>query len=100
MTWVDLGPADLEDGEMRDAVAGSTHLGLARTGDTWTAFDLWCTHADCPLTDGSLEDGAVRCACHGALFALAGGAVLEGPAELPLRVYPTRVRNGRVEADL
>ena len=43
MSWVDLGPADLADGELRDAVVGGTHLGLARIGETWVAFDVWCT---------------------------------------------------------
>lgn len=100
MSWADLGPADLPDGGMRDAVVGSTHLGIARSGELWVAFDVWCTHADCLLTEGLLEDAAVRCACHGALFALPTGDVLEGPAVAPLRTYPTRVVEGRVEADL
>ena len=100
MSWVDLGPADLADGDLRDAVVGDTHLGVARVGETWVAFDVWCTHAECPLTDGWLEGAAVRCACHGALFALPGGEVLEGPAEMPIRTYPTRLVAGRVEADL
>jgi len=100
MTWVDVGPADLEDGDLREAVAGDLHLCVARRGDGWFAFETWCTHAECPLSDGWLEEDAVRCACHGALFSLAGGEPLEGPAEDPIRVFPAREAGGRVEADL
>jgi 3-phenylpropionate/trans-cinnamate dioxygenase ferredoxin component len=63
------------------------------------AFDPWCTHADCPLTDGWIEDGGVRCACHGALFDLGDGAVREGPADRPMGLYPVRVVGGRLELE-
>ena len=35
-----------------------------------------------------------------ALFELASGAVREGPADEPLRTYPTRVVDGRVEVEV
>jgi 3-phenylpropionate/trans-cinnamate dioxygenase ferredoxin subunit len=98
MSWVDLGPADLADGALRDAHAGGVHLGLARLGVDYVAFDVWCTHAGCPLTDGWLERRALRCACHGALFELPSGSVLEPPATEPLAIFETRVVGERVEA--
>ena len=78
----------------RDAIA------LARVGGAWHAVETWCTHAECPLSDGWVEGGAIRCACHGSLFDLATGDVLEGPAEEPVRVFPTRVAGDRVEIEL
>ncbi len=100
MTWHDAGDAGLPDGSVVEVSADSTFVALARVGDTWHAVDLWCTHAECPLSDGWVEDGALRCACHGALFDLATGRPLEGPAEAPVRVYSTRVRQGRVEVEV
>lgn len=98
---LDLGPADLGEGELRDAHAGGLDLAVARTAAGYVAFEAWCTHADCPLTDGWLEGEAVRCACHGALFSLPGGAAIEGPATEPIRVFPVRVTAaGRLEADI
>ena len=97
MIWVDVCAADLGDGELRDVVVGSLQLGVARAGVTWYAFEVWCTHAECPLTDGWLEGDSVRCACHGALFDLGSGLPLEGPAEDPIRVFGVRERAGRVE---
>ena len=100
MSWVDLSAADFEDGELRDVVSGDLHLGVTRVGDSWHAFEVWCTHAECPLTDGWLEGNAVRCACHGALFDLATGEPLDGPAEDPIRIFDTREFGGRVESQL
>jgi 3-phenylpropionate/trans-cinnamate dioxygenase ferredoxin subunit len=100
MTTVDLGPADLTDGGLREATAGDLSLGIARVDDRWFAFETWCTHAECPLTDGWLEGEAVRCACHGSLFALATGAPLDGPATEPIRTFPVVLRDGRVLADV
>ncbi|MEP6893686.1 MAG: Rieske 2Fe-2S domain-containing protein [Gaiellaceae bacterium] len=100
MSWVDIGAADLEDGELRDVVSGDLHLGVARQGDAWHAFEVWCTHEECPLTEGWLEGGAVRCACHGALFDLATGEPLDGPADQPIRIFDTREVDGRVESQL
>ena len=101
MAWADLGELPGAGGdELWEVLVGARHVGVAALAGGWVAFDPWCTHAECPLTDGWLEDTAVRCACHGALFALPGGEVLEGPAEKPIRTYPTRVAAGRIEADL
>ncbi len=101
MTTVDLGPADLDDGDLREATIAGLDLGIARVGDRYVAFETWCTHAECPLTDGWLEGDAIRCACHGALFALADGAALEGPALDPIRVFAARATpGGRIEAEI
>jgi 3-phenylpropionate/trans-cinnamate dioxygenase ferredoxin subunit len=100
MSWVDLCAADLGDAELRAVVSGVLHLGVTRADDAWHVFEVWCTHAECPLTDGWLEGPAVRCACHGALFDLESGRPLEGPAEEPIRIVAARVREGRVEAQL
>jgi 3-phenylpropionate/trans-cinnamate dioxygenase ferredoxin component len=100
MTAFDLGPADLADGRLRRTSAGELELGVARVGERWFVFETWCTHAECPLTDGWLEGAAVRCACHASLFDLTTGAPLEGPATEPIRTFPVRLRDGRVLADV
>lgn len=100
MTWVDATAAALPDGTLVALRAGDELIAVGRAGGVWHALDGWCTHAECPLTDGWLEDAALRCACHAALFDLATGTPLEGPADDPVRVYPTRVVDGRVEVEL
>lgn len=100
MTWIDATAAGLPDGTMVAVSSGAVTAVLARAAGAWHAVDSWCTHAECPLSDGWVEGGAVRCACHGALFDLATGTPLEGPADEPVAIYPTRVVGDRVEVDL
>lgn len=99
MTWRDVAQASLPDETVLAARVGETLIAVARVGDDWHAVEAWCTHAECPLTDGWVEGTAIRCACHGALFDLTTGEPLEGPALAPVRVFPTRVSGDRVEVD-
>jgi nitrite reductase/ring-hydroxylating ferredoxin subunit len=98
--WLDAADATAPDGTLVALRHGEALLAVARAGGAWHALDAWCTHAECPLTDGWLEEDALRCACHAALFDLATGVPLEGPAVEAVPVYPTRVRDGRVEVEL
>ncbi len=100
MTWVDAADASLPDETVVAVDAAGTTVALARVDGAWHAVETWCTHAECPLSDGWVEGAAIRCACHGSLFDLATGAVLEGPAEAPVRVFATRVAGSRVEIDV
>lgn len=56
------------------------------TQGTFVAFSATCPHVGCLVT--SVRDGTINCGCHGSKFALADGAVLQGPATRAL----TRVR--------
>jgi nitrite reductase/ring-hydroxylating ferredoxin subunit len=99
MTWLDAADASLPDESVVAAEAGGTAMALARVAGAWHAVETWCTHAECPLSDGWVEGAAIRCACHGSLFDLRTGAPLEGPASEPVRVFPTRVVDDRVEIE-
>jgi nitrite reductase/ring-hydroxylating ferredoxin subunit len=100
VTWVDAADASLPDESIVTVEAGEVTAVVARAQGAWHAVDAWCTHEECPLGDGWIEEGAIRCECHGALFDLASGAVLEGPAFEPVAVYPTRIVGDRVEVEL
>ena len=100
MTWVEAADASLADETVVGASVGDTLVALARVDGAWYAVEAWCTHAECPLTNGWVEGSAIRCPCHGSLFDLASGAPLEGPADEPVRVYRTRVAGDRVEIDI
>jgi 3-phenylpropionate/trans-cinnamate dioxygenase ferredoxin subunit len=56
-----------------------------------------CTHAEFPLSDGTLKtDGTIECVWHGAQFDCRSGAVCRGPAIDALPVYEVRVEGSRV----
>lgn len=77
-----------------------TRVALANVEGTFHAIDNTCTHRGCSLADGVLEEATVRCACHGSRFDVTTGALLNGPAEEPVRSYPVRVVGDEVQIDL
>jgi nitrite reductase/ring-hydroxylating ferredoxin subunit len=64
------------------------------------AFDDECTHAQCALSGGEVEDGAVICPCHFAAFDLSTGAVRTGPAQTALRCYRAQLADGTLTVEV
>ncbi len=48
------------------------------TRGSFKAFSAVCPHQGCLV--GAIEDGEIQCPCHASRFAVADGAVLNGPA--------------------
>jgi nitrite reductase/ring-hydroxylating ferredoxin subunit len=73
-------------------------IAIARVDDRLYAFDDLCTCADesCPLSGGLLTGTTIMCQCHGSRFDIATGAVLNGPATEPLKVYEVQEADGGV----
>jgi 3-phenylpropionate/trans-cinnamate dioxygenase ferredoxin subunit len=73
-------------------IGPETVVVLARLADgSLVAFDDMCTHEECPLSDGDLEDDKVVCYCHSGEFDVRTGAVVKGPPEDPLPTYELRI---------
>jgi 3-phenylpropionate/trans-cinnamate dioxygenase ferredoxin component len=74
-------------------------IALARVDDRLYAFDDLCTCADeaCPLSGGLLTGTAIMCQCHGSLFDITTGAVINGPATKALNVYEVRELEGSIQ---
>jgi 3-phenylpropionate/trans-cinnamate dioxygenase ferredoxin subunit len=101
--WVSIGPSDAPLGPsgMRVATVGEREIAVGRREDgRWVAFDDTCTHEECPLSDGELEGAWIVCYCHNSAFDLDTGAVVRGPAEDPIGVYPIREADGVLEIEL
>ena len=97
---VDLGPADLEDGELSRGRRGRSRPRSRPAGRPVRGLRTLVHAPGMPAQDGWLEGEAIRCACHGSLFALADGTPLEGPATRRIRVYPAVATvAGRLEVD-
>jgi 3-phenylpropionate/trans-cinnamate dioxygenase ferredoxin subunit len=95
--WTSIGPEERQPVLGAVTVAGR-EVALARLADgSWAAFDNDCTHEECPLAEGDLEGDRIVCYCHSSAFDVRTGAVLEGPAEAPLAVYPVRVEGGELQ---
>ena len=76
---------DVAAGEMGVFDVAGTNVNIANAGGHLHAFDDTCTHMGCSLAEGKLEGTRVTCPCHGSEFDVTSGAVLRGPAQLPVR---------------
>lgn len=63
------------------------------TAGTILAFTAICTHQGCTVAPAGKE---FECPCHGSVYNAATGAVISGPAPLPLAAIPIKVQGGDV----
>jgi 3-phenylpropionate/trans-cinnamate dioxygenase ferredoxin component len=96
MSWIDAGPANLGDGETRSLAVGRRMVAVARSGEEYFAIEDVCTHDGAELTGGEIEGAQIICPRHGARFCLRTGEALTPPAYEPVRVFATRIDDGRL----
>jgi 3-phenylpropionate/trans-cinnamate dioxygenase ferredoxin component len=96
MSWIDAGPANLGDGETRSLALGRRMVAIARSGEEYFAIEDVCTHDGAELTGGEIEGDQIICPRHGARFCLRTGEALTPPAYEPVRVFATRIDDGRL----
>lgn len=85
-TPVNSGPAKLAKADV--PVGGGVvlkndpYVVVQPVAGTFKAYSRACTHSGCNVS--SVREDGIHCACHGSLFALADGSVVQGPAQTPL----------------
>ena len=84
-------------GRLRSFRIGEREIVVCRTREGVFALDNVCTHAEARMSEGSLRGTRLTCPLHGASFSVTDGAVLGGPAALPLRTHAVQVVGERVE---
>ena len=92
--------SDLGDGDMKAFDLGGVKIAVANVAGTFHAFGNICTHRQCPLSKGELEETRVTCPCHGSQFDVTTGAVLQGPAQDPVGTFPTRVEADALQVEV
>lgn len=96
--WTDaVALDDLPDGRPTVVRVGTTPVLLARLGSTVHATEPVCPHKFADLSEGTVEDGCLRCPLHDAAFHLDTGLPRAGDewaGRLP--TLACRVERGRV----
>ena len=98
---VELGPADLKDGEHRSYEVGDQYVLVTRVGGSLHAINDQCNHAGCLLSAGWLDNGAIVCPCHEYKFDVITGLNVTLPKlcdDQP--AYPLNVENGIIVVHL
>jgi nitrite reductase/ring-hydroxylating ferredoxin subunit/uncharacterized membrane protein len=95
--WTDVAAVrGLVDGKPRRVEVGGTPVLLLRQGDRIRAIGATCPHLGGPLDEGAIEGDSVTCPWHGSVFSLDEGALIHGPAMMPVAAYEVRVQDGRI----
>lgn len=87
------GIAEVPEGEMRAYDTPAGRVAIAHVEHRLFAFGDECTHAGCSLAEGEFDDrgATVECVCHGSVFDVETGEPIDGPAQDPVPVYPSRL---------
>ena len=91
---------DLVPGTMLMVQVDGTDILLVNHEGTVRAMQGTCSHEYFELDRGFLTGDSLTCALHLSRFDLATGEALDPPAELPLKVYPAVVEDGRIVLEL
>lgn len=96
-----VGRADeVSEGEIRAFSVNGEEVAIANVDGTYHAIDGLCSHRECSLADGDLEDTTITCPCHGSEFDVRTGEVLNPPATEPLATYETREEDGALQVEI
>jgi nitrite reductase/ring-hydroxylating ferredoxin subunit len=72
---------------------------LVRLDGELHAIRNMCVHMGCPLEGGELDGPIISCPCHDWRFDVRTGEFVTSP-ELKVRVFETRIEDGKVLVDL
>jgi 3-phenylpropionate/trans-cinnamate dioxygenase ferredoxin subunit len=97
--FVTVGKSDeIGEGGANAFQVGEHLIAVARVDGDLLAFSDICTHRGCNLSaGGEIEGTTIQCECHGSMFDMRTGEVVEGPAEDPIQTFAVREENGEIQ---
>lgn len=91
---------ELPEKGMKRLVIDDLDLVICSTKEGVFVVQNLCSHAMATLHDGRLRGCRLICPLHGASFDVRDGSVKGAPAKTPIRRFPARIVDGKLEADL
>jgi len=100
--FVSVGAADaVQEGSANAFEVAGAEIAVARVAGALYAFSDICTHRGCNLsTEGEIDGTEIQCGCHGSVFSMQTGEVIEGPAEEPVRTFGVREQDGQIQVEV
>lgn len=96
--WRDvIGVDELEPGWVTRVQAGARTLAVYDTPTGIYASLPLCNHGGADLCDGYFDRHVIECPLHQGAFDVRTGAPVSAPATRPMKVFETRVVDGRVQ---
>lgn len=92
--------ADIAEKGFSTFEVGDIRIVICRFRDEFFAIENRCSHAMATFDTGRLRGYRIMCPLHGATFDIRDGSCTGAPATRPIRSFPVRVRDGRVEVCL
>jgi len=90
----------IKEGQLFGFVHDDKKILLANLKGKIHATDLICTHAYADLSTGFLSEEGVRCPLHLSVFNLVDGKPQNLPAEIPLKVYNTKIDDNEIYVEI
>jgi 3-phenylpropionate/trans-cinnamate dioxygenase ferredoxin subunit len=89
---------EVAEGEATAFAAGDEEVAVARVDGDLYGFSDICTHRGCNLASGGEIDGlTIECECHGSVFSMETGEVINPPATEPLATFEVREVDGEIQ---
>jgi len=99
--WIKACTMDqVKEGQLFGFVRDEKKILFANLKGKIYATDLICTHADADLSTGFLSEEGVRCPLHLSVFNLDDGKPQNLPAEIPLKVYNTKIDGNEIYVEI
>ena len=99
--WITVGkPDDVAEGDANAFDVSGAQIAVARVDGNLYAFSDICTHRQCNLSLGGEIDGTtIECECHGSIFEMTNGEVVQGPATEPIATFSVSEDGGEMKIE-
>jgi len=91
---------EVAEGTASAFVVGDDEVAVARVDGDLFAFSDICSHRRCNLSmGGEIEGTTIQCECHGSVFSMETGEVVNPPATEPIATFGVREVDGAVQVE-
>jgi 3-phenylpropionate/trans-cinnamate dioxygenase ferredoxin subunit len=91
---------DIEEKSFSIFKINGTGIVICRFRDEYFAIENRCSHALETFDEGRMRGYRIMCPMHGATFDIRDGSCTGAPANKPIRSFPLRIVDGKIEVAL